>query len=125
MDGFDKSKGKKLTFTGKYTEGDQKRKNPRIPVDIKGTFIYMDSENKITEKCTINSLSTGGISFFSNVVLLRGDAIVISFSLENKMITADCKVTRTHGKEVGSKFIHPTEDSVRIIQQFIFKKIFT
>lgn len=120
----DKKQGKKLTFSGKYVEGDQKRKNPRIPVEIQGNFIYMDSENKFTEKCMISSLSTGGISFSTSAVLLKGDVVVITFTLENKAITADCQITRTHGKEVGSRFLNPSEDSVRVIQQYIYKKIF-
>ncbi len=125
MANFDDKIDKKLTFSTKYTKGEQKRKNPRIPVDIKGTFIYRDAENTITEKCIINSLSTGGVSFNSSVVLLKGDVIVISFLLGNTPIKVDCKVTRTHGKEVGSSFVNPTVDDVKYIQQFIFKKVFS
>ena len=40
MSNFDQPINKKLTFTGKYTDGEQKRKNPRIPVEIKGSYVY-------------------------------------------------------------------------------------
>jgi len=116
---------KKLTFSDKYTAKDQKRRKARIPVKIKGSFVYKDINNNITDKCLINSLSTGGISFMSGMVLTRGDVVVVTFPLGSEVITEYCKITRTHGKEVGCKFIYPSEENINLIQQYIYDKVFS
>ncbi len=117
---------KKFKFDGVYNkEIAQKRKNARIPVEIKGTFIYMDVDNKITDKCIITNLSTGGVAFETNAVLLRGDIITISFPLSGTIIKEEAQITRNTGREVGCRFLHPDPRNVEIIQQYIYKKLFS
>ncbi len=115
---------KKFTFTGSYEKGAQRRKHARISVEIKGTFTYMDANNKFTETCLITSLSTGGLGFETNVVLLKGDIITVIFPLEGYIIKEDAQITRTHGKEVGCKFVDPKPTNVKKIQEYIYKKLF-
>ena len=116
---------KKLSFSDKYTTKEQKRKHARIPVEIPGSFIFKNIENDITEKCLINSVSTGGISIKSGMVLLKGDVIIVNFAIGDKLLSEYCKVTRAHGKEVGCKFMNTKKESNEIIQQFIYNKIFS
>ncbi|MBN1898343.1 MAG: PilZ domain-containing protein [Spirochaetes bacterium] len=117
-------KKKNFTFSQGYKEGIQRRKHARIPVEIKSTFTYMDAYNKYTDTCLITSLSTGGVGFETNGVLLKGDVITIIFPMEGFIIKEDAMITRTHGKEIGCKFIDPKKDNVKKIQEFIYKKIF-
>lgn len=116
--------GTHYSFSGKYNDGVQKRKNARIPVEINGTFKYMDAKNTINDKCLLTSLSTGGVAFKSGCVLLVGDVIDITFMLDNKIIIETCKITTIHGREVGARFVSPNKDNVEVIQKFIYKKLF-
>lgn len=115
---------KKFTFSGVYKEGIQRRKHARIPVEIRGTFTYMDANNKFTAQCLITSLSTGGLGFETNAVLFKGDIITVIFPLEGYIIKEDARITRTHGKEVGCKFVEPNPENVKHIQEYIYKRIF-
>ncbi len=117
---------KKFRFDGTFNkEIAQKRKNARIPVEIKASFTYIDASNNINDTCVITNLSTGGLAFETNTILLKGDVITISFPLSGKMLKEDAKITRTTGREYGCKFITPSEQDVNYIQQYIYKKLFS
>ena len=117
-------RNKKLSFSSSYKKESQKRKNARIPVEINGVFHYEDIDKEISDKCLINSISTGGVSFISGMVMMIDDIIRVSFPLSSVMITEYCKVTRVQGKEVGCKFTSPSNENQTVIQKFIFAKIF-
>ncbi len=119
------SKKKRLDLTLKYPTKEQKRKNARIPVEIKGSFLYQDIKNKISDKCLINSLSSGGLSFISGMVLFKGDVVVVTFTLGGEVVSEYCKITRIHGKEVGSKFTNTSKHTKDVIQKHIYDKIFS
>ena len=121
-EGFGK---KKLDLSLKYPTKEQKRKNARIPIEIQGSYLYQDMENKISDKCLINTLSSGGVSVILGLVLHRGDVMLVTFTLDGTMISEYCKVTRIHGKEVGCKFTNPSKKSKAAIQKYIYEKIFT
>jgi hypothetical protein len=116
---------RKFIFSTKYMNEEQKRRNARIPVEIKGSFVYMDANSKFTDVCLVNSISTGGLAFESSSVLNRGDVITVTFLLESRLISEVCRVTRTHGKEVGCKFTGPSPQNTEIIGGFIYKKLFS
>ncbi len=119
------SKNKRLDLSLKYPTKEQKRKNARIPVEIKGSFLYQDIKNKISDKCLINSLSSGGLSFISGMVLFKGDVVVVNFTLGGEIVSEYCKITRIHGKEVGSKFVNVSKKTKDTIQKHIYDKIFS
>ncbi len=117
---------KKFKFDGTFNkEIAQMRKNARIPVEIDGTFTYIDATNRIKDTCTITNLSTGGLAFETNTVLLKGDIITISFPLSGRMIKEDGQITRNTGREYGCKFVNPSPENVNFIQQYIYKKLFS
>ena len=116
--------GTHYSFRGKYNDGVQKRKNARIPVEIKGTFKYMDSENTINDNCLLTNLSTGGLAFKTSCVLLVSDVVNITFMLENKIIIECCKITTIRGGEIGAKFVSPRKENIEEIQKYIYKKLF-
>lgn len=118
------AKEKSFEFSQIYKKGLQRRKHPRIPVEIKAQFIYKDVNNKFKSNCLITSLSTGGLGFETNAVLVPNDIITVIFPLEGCIIEEDAKITRVQGKEVGCKFIEPNPQNVKIIQNYIHKKIF-
>lgn len=116
---------KKFIFSNKFKKDVQKRKNARIPVEIRASFVYMDANQKTTDTCLINSLSTGGLAFESSSVLNLGDVITVNFILEGHVMSEVCRVTRTHGKEAGCRFISPFPQNTGIISGFIYKKLFS
>jgi len=115
---------KPFIFSQVYNKGEQRRKFPRIPVEIRGTFIYKDVNTEFVEKCLITSLSIGGLGFETSAVLLKDDIITVSFPLENKIIKEDAKITRVQGKEAGCKFISPNPENTALIQNYIHNKLF-
>ncbi len=115
---------KRFSFSGEFSKGNQRRKHARIPVEINASFTYIDANNQFTDKCLITSLSTGGLGIEANAVLLKGDIITVIFALDGNIIKEDLQITRTHGKDVGGKFIGPNKKNVEIIQDYIYGKIF-
>ncbi|MDD5066577.1 MAG: PilZ domain-containing protein [bacterium] len=116
---------KKFILSQKYSNVDQRRKNARIPVEIRGSFVFMDASSKISDLCLVNSLSTGGLAIEASSVLSIGDVITVTFILEDHIISEVCKITRIHGKEVGCRFISPVPQNVQFIGSFIYKKLFS
>ncbi len=119
------AENKKFVFTRLEPEIAHRRKHARIPVEIKGTLTYADAEKRFTSPILITSLSTGGLGFETNAVILPGDFISVSFPLEGKIITENAQITRRTGKEAGCRFLSPNPENVKLIQQYIYKKVFS
>ena len=106
----------RLSFADAYSAKAQKRKHARIPVEIKGSFIYKNVDTTVTDQCTISSLSTGGLAIRTGTVLLKNDVISITFAIGKDVINEFCKVTRMHGKQVGCRFTNPAKENIEVIQ---------
>jgi len=115
----------RLSFSEGYSAKEQKRKHARIPVELKGSFVYKSIDSTVTDQCMITNLSTGGMAIRTGMVLIKGDVISITFTIGKNVVNEFCRVTRTHGKEVGLKFTSPSRDNVEIIQNYIYGKVFT
>ncbi len=126
MDSFQKggSKGSGSSFQSSYIaypSDRQKRKKARIQVRFDG---FVESPGYEPQECLVSSLGTGGLTVSTRATFYPGELVRVSFHLQEMNIRCECEIVRVTGKELGVKFVQIDDESLELIQSYIFKETF-
>ena len=85
-----------------------------------------DSNGEIvSQKTSINSLSTRGIEVVANMVFVESDVFDIEFIIGERSIKEKIQITRVTGRTIGAKFIDPESEDILFIQDYINEQVFS
>jgi hypothetical protein len=93
----------------------EKRKKPRVKLEIEGIMKINKTESKIL----ILNVGVGGCYFQSFSIFNIGEEIEISFEIEKKILMVKGNISRINGKNYTMKYDNPSSEFLSYIEKYI------